>query len=176
MTRSLRLSFCRQIWFKFSNASLGSVIVSSVALTSPNHMELKTQVILTPWMKDVYKGRSETEGEECVQYGFSLLEPKAAKLFVNGLCARYEQVYHCHVNLRTRRQNKRSRLQFENEDDEGKWLRATLYPMACLQSPEERVRAMAKAEKHFDGIIGRIIRDEISMGEDVTAIVFPEST
>ena len=137
-------------------------------------MEPKTTVVFTPWLKDVYKGRSETEGEECVQYSFSLLEPKAARLFVRDLCVRYEQVYRCHVNLRTRRQNKRSRWQFENEDDEAKWLRATLYPMACVQSPEERVRAMAKAEKHFDCIIGRIIRDEISLGEDATAVVFPE--
>ena len=109
----------------------------------------KCAIPLLPWLDGIKKGRCEVAGEECVQYSFSVESPSEVKYLVKDLTRQYEAEFWCRVSVRGR---KAFRAQ-QDGADEGKLLRASLYPLPTFWGRRARLRALAAAEKEFDAVI-----------------------
>ena len=99
----------------------------------------KCYIPLLPWLDGIKKGRCEVAVES----------PSEVKYLVKDLTRQYEAEFWCRISVRGR---KAFRAQ-QDGADEGKLLRASLYPLPTFWGRRARLRALAAAEKEFDAVI-----------------------
>lgn len=99
----------------------------------------KCAIPLLPWLDGIKKGRCEVAVES----------PSEVKYLVKDLTRQYEAEFWCRISVRGR---KAFRAQ-QDGADEGKLLRASLYPLPTFWGRRARLRALAAAEKEFDAVI-----------------------
>ena len=99
----------------------------------------KCAIPLLPWLDGIKKGRCEVAVES----------PSEVKYLVKDLTRQYEAEFWCRISVRGR---KAFRAQ-QDGADEGKLLRASLYPLPTFWGRRTRLRALAAAEKEFDAVI-----------------------
>ena len=99
----------------------------------------KCSIPLLPWLDGIKKGRCEVAVES----------PSEVKYLVKDLTRQYEAEFWCRISVRGR---KAFRAQ-QDGADEGKLLRASLYPLPTFWGRRARLRALAAAEKEFDAVI-----------------------